>query len=85
MGLGDIFKRKKKDALLEQLPQEIAMQAAKPNISREVSTEENLKAKMDLIATHLESVKVQQAMLNERLERMDKILQEIYMIAKRSS
>ena len=84
MGLLGIFKRKKKDALLEPSPQEIALQA-KPNISREVSSEENLKAKMDLVATHLESIKVQQAMLNERLERMDKVLQEIYVIAKRSS
>lgn len=79
MGLRDIFKRKKKEIPLPPMPE-----MKKPDFGRQVGSEENLKAKMDLIATTLESIKMQQDMLNERLEKMDKILEEIYIIAKRS-
>jgi len=43
---------------------------------------EAVKAKIDLIATHIDSLKVQYTVLNERLENLEKMVKEIYQMAK---
>jgi hypothetical protein len=43
---------------------------------------ESIKAKMDLIITHLDGLKAQYTTLNERLENLEKMVREIYQMAK---
>jgi hypothetical protein len=51
----------------------------KPN---ESVTMESLKMKMDLLALHMESLKAQYSAINERLENLEKMVKEIYALAK---
>ena len=59
-----------------------------PSISAPITSEststENLKAKMDLLLTQVESLNVRYETLNQRLQNLEKMIQEIYMIAKRA-
>jgi rubrerythrin len=48
----------------------------------ESATIEAVKAKIDLIATHIDGLKAQYALLNERLENLEKMVKEIYQMAK---
>lgn len=95
MGLGarikGIFRRKKAEvdmlSMGTSLPEiEIPRPVAPAELPRLPTAygDENVRAKMDLIATHLESLKVQYETLNERVARIEKMLNEIYVIAKRS-
>ena len=43
---------------------------------------ENVKAKMDLVLTQIQSLGVRYETLNARLERIEQMIQEIYKIAK---
>lgn len=43
---------------------------------------ENVKAKMDLVLTQMQSLNVRYETLNSRLERIEQMIQEIYKIAK---
>jgi hypothetical protein len=43
---------------------------------------ENMKAKMDLVLTQIQSLNVRYETLNERLQRIEQMIQEIYRIAK---
>jgi len=43
---------------------------------------ENVKAKMDLVLTQIQSLNVRYETLNSRLERIEQMIQEIYRIAK---
>ena len=43
---------------------------------------ENVKAKMDLVLTQIQSLNVRYETLNSRLERIEQMIQEIYKIAK---
>jgi hypothetical protein len=65
--------KKKKDIDNLPLPKEITL---------ETTTADNVKAKMDLIMTQLDSLKTQNDVLNQKIENMDKILKEIYALAK---
>lgn len=48
----------------------------------EATTMENVKAKMDLILTQLDSLRVQNETLNERIKNIEKAVAEILSIAK---
>ena len=58
-----------------------------PELSRpitvEATTTENVKAKMDLLLTQLESLNVRYETFNQRLANVERMIQEIYVIAKR--
>jgi hypothetical protein len=43
---------------------------------------ENVKAKMDLVLTQMQSLNVRYETLNSRLERIEQMIQDIYKIAK---
>lgn len=43
---------------------------------------ENVKAKMDLVLTQMQSLNVRYETLNARLDRIEQMIQEIYKIAK---
>ncbi len=78
MGIVDrikgIFRRKKPEPIPELVP-EPSMPARE--VSSEGATVENVKAKMD-------SVMIQLDTLNTRVEQIEKMIKEIYVIAKRS-
>ena len=75
--LKNIFGRKKE---LPAAP--LVSQMPKP-ITAEATTTENVKAKMDLLLTQLESLNVRYETLNQRLANVERMIQEIYVIAKR--
>lgn len=77
-GLKKIFGRKKE---LPPIPKEI-LELPK-TVTAESSDTGNLKAKMDLLLTQLESLNVRYETLNQRLANMERMVQEIYVIAKR--
>jgi len=79
MGIGSrlkgIFRRKKEEPLAE-IP--------RPEITPESVSAENVKAKIDLVLTQLDNLSVKYDTLSERMDRMEKTINEIYAIAKRS-
>lgn len=73
MGILDrIFRRKKE----EPLP--VGPETPKQELTAETVTIENVKAKMDSILLQLDT-------LNTRIEQMERMVREIYVIAKRSA
>jgi phenylacetate-coenzyme A ligase PaaK-like adenylate-forming protein len=52
-------------------------------VTAETTTTENMRAKMDLLLTQLESLNVRYETLNQRLANVERMVQEIYVIAKR--
>jgi hypothetical protein len=52
-----------------------------PKMTGEANAE-NVKAKMDLVLTQVQSLNVRYETLNERLQRIEQMIQEIYKIAK---
>jgi hypothetical protein len=64
----------------EQIPP-IELAPPKPETSESASME-NIKAKIDLLATHIEGLRTQYSMINERLENLEKMVKEIYQLAK---
>ncbi len=66
---------KKKEEPLE----EISILEEVPKV--EPATLENVKAKMDLILTQMESLRIQNETLNERLKIIEKLLIEIKKLA----
>ena len=52
-----------------------------PKMTGEANAE-NVKAKMDLVLTQIQSLNVRYETLNERLQRIEQMIQEIYKIAK---
>jgi hypothetical protein len=77
--LKGIFSRKKKEPLT--LPEKTLLIA--PQVTPETTSAENVKAKMDLVLTQLESLNVRYETLNQRLQNIEKMVQEIYVIAKK--
>lgn len=71
------WKKKEKfdDLSLHAKPEDL------PKMSGEANTE-NVKAKMDLVLTQIQSLNVRYETLNERLQRIEQMIQEIYKIAK---
>lgn len=70
----NIFRRKRPEPIPEIVP-EPAIPAR--DVINESAVEENVKAKMD-------SVMIQLDTLNTRIEQIERMLKEIYVIAKRS-
>jgi len=75
--LGRLFRRKKKE---EPLPPPAML--PKIDVTVETATADNLKAKMDLLITEMDSMKFQYSALNERLQNIERMLREIYQMAK---
>jgi len=78
MGIFSRFKHKEESEPLPVSP----TPETKPEISSETTTIENLKAKMDLILTELDSLRTQYSALSNRIEKMEKMIEEIYKIAQ---
>lgn len=78
--LKEIFSRKKEPSMISNLPK---LETPKP-VTAETASTENVKAKMDLLMTQIESLNVKYETLNQRLANIERMVQEIYVIAKRS-
>lgn len=74
----EIFRRKKE----EPLPELEELKLPKPEITAESATVGNIKTKMDLVLTQLDSLKTQYEAMNERIITIEKILKELYNMAK---
>jgi len=69
------WRKKKKFEDVSDVPMDL------PKITGEANAE-NVKAKMDLVLTQIQSLNVRYETVNERLDRIEKMIQEIYRIAK---
>jgi len=82
MAFWDRFKKKPKEAKLgtelPPLPSDL-----KPlSMTAETTGSENVRAKMDLVLTQMESMNIRMETLGQRLERLERMIQEIWTIAK---
>ena len=78
MGILSRFIKKKEPTPLPELPKA----EVKPEIKPEDTTIANVKAKMDLILTQMDSLRAQYATLTTKIEKMEKILDELYKMAQ---
>lgn len=76
MGILSKFKRKKEE--LPPLPQELV----KPEVESEAPGVGNIRAKMELVLTHLDSLRTQYDVLNERIKNIEKMVRELHAMAK---
>ena len=78
MGIGSLFRRKKKESLPKLPPVSITKPIPpKAETPLEKSTLENVKAKIDLMLTQIDSLKTQYETLNERLKKIEQMVEEI--------
>jgi len=75
-----IFSRLKSWGRKKEVPPPI--EAPKPPTTFESTNIENVRAKMDLILTQIDSLRVQNETLNERIKNIEKVVAEILSIAK---
>ncbi len=77
MGFLDRFRKKREEPLpLPEIPA--------PDMAERTSAE-NVKAKMDLVMMQLDSLNVKFETITARLDRIEKTMDEIYVIAKRTA
>ena len=74
------FRRKKKDVELPPLP---PVKASLQDLGASVSAD-NMKAKMDLVLTQMESISIKLEALNQRMNELEVMVKEIFRIAKTS-
>lgn len=79
-GLFGIFKRKTPAVLVEDSPEDMPLSALE--ISQEETTIDNIKAKMDLMATNFDTLKTQYEILNQKISAIEKMVKEMYQMAK---
>jgi hypothetical protein len=73
--------RRKKEELGTGLPPLTSTGNPSP-ITVETTTTENVKVKMDLVLTELDSLRTQYDTLNKRMQSMEDMVKEIHAIAK---
>lgn len=56
--------------------------AGRPIGGQEFASQENMKAKIDLIMTHIENLKLQHDTINQRLEHVEGMIKQLLDIAK---
>ncbi len=79
-----IFQRRKRtEDLLKDLPPSPSPLLA-ASVTAETATAENVKARMDLVLTQMDSLRVQYETMNERISNIEKMLKELYDMAKSS-
>lgn len=73
-----LVRRKKEEPLTEF----DKMDLPKTGITAESATIENVKVKMDLVLTQLDSLRAQYEAISERVITMERMLRELYAMAK---
>lgn len=64
---------------LSLLPKDIGL-----GIGHETAEMSNMRAKMDLVMTQLESMAIKYQTLSEKIDRIERMVEEIYMLAKKT-
>jgi len=87
MGFWDRFKKKPKpvaaDAMLSaDLKADLKTLPLPPAV--EAASSENVRAKMDLVLTQMESMNIRMDTISQRMERLERMIQEIWTIAKKA-
>jgi len=87
MAFWNIFRRKPKQQNLE-LPEDLRKDlASKPPAYQfqqvETAGADNMRAKLDLVVTQMESMNIRLETMNQRMERLERMLQEIWAIARK--
>ncbi|MCS7105828.1 MAG: hypothetical protein NZ942_00725 [Candidatus Aenigmarchaeota archaeon] len=81
MGILSFFRRKKETSVTAELPELPPLPSSppipKPEATIETSSIENLRVKIDLVLTHIDSLKTQYETLNERIKNIEQMVQEI--------
>ncbi|MEM5794076.1 MAG: hypothetical protein QXS48_02525 [Candidatus Aenigmatarchaeota archaeon] len=81
MGIFSFLRRKKEPSIPTELPELPPLPPSpslpKPEASVESSSIENLRVKIDLVLTHIDSLKTQYETLNERIKNIEQMVQEI--------
>ena len=82
--IGGLFRRKKKidEDILKNLPPSPTAGMPVSPITSEGAATENVKARMDLVLTQMDSLRVQYETLNSRVANIEKMLKELYDMAK---
>jgi len=79
-GLGKLFKKREP---APEIPTETLPEAIPSSFGMtDDSTIENIKVKMDLIATHFDTLRTQYEVLNEKISVIEKMVKEMYQMAK---
>lgn len=76
MGILSSIKQKLGKKKLEPLPP-LPLLPTKPEVSFEPTNIENVKAKVELSLTQLESLRIQYETLNERIKNIERLVTEI--------
>lgn len=76
-----IFKKRESQEVPTGVVEESPLSAL--DASQEYLTMDNLKAKMDLIATHFDTLKTQYEVLNEKVSSIEMMVKELYEMSKR--
>ena len=80
MGFFDRFRRKKKETELPELPEEHV--PATGQVGLESANAENVKAKIELLMTQMDSLQTQYSALNERIKNIERLVMEIRSFCK---
>lgn len=84
-GLGRIFRRKKPDSMeFREETATLPMGSLPPLPTAESTNVENVKARMDLVLTQMDSLRVQLETLNNRVVNIERMIRELYDMAKSS-
>jgi hypothetical protein len=89
-GIKNLFKREEKENISSlPLPSSVQQQETKINVEqpKEESKEvqENKKTEIEILIAKIDALKFQYEALSEKISNMEKMLKEIYEIAKSSS
>jgi hypothetical protein len=87
MGFFSRFKNpfsKKKKEILHELPELPPTPSAVSPITHGAPTEENVRAKMDLLIAQIDSLRIQYETINERVTQIEKMVKELLDMAHRS-
>jgi len=76
MGILSNLKQKLSRKKLEPLPP-LPPLPSKPEISFEPTNMDNVKAKMELVLTQMDSLRIQYETLNERIKNIERLVTEI--------
>lgn len=86
MGFWDRFKKKPKEPKVDSslASTNLDMSTKLPSMtSVESASNENVRVKVDLVLTQMESVNIRMETISQRLDRLERMIQEIWTIAKR--
>ncbi len=79
-----LFGRRKKDPGMQEMPSATyqPQYQAPAQMSPQDMSSENTKAKMDLVLTQIDSLKIEYETINQRIQNIERMVRELYAMAK---